>query len=230
MSYNTGYRVGNLIDQQRYAHQGYMPSMDIQAQGNNRMMPYGLDNYNPVPMGANGIAPSIDGAQPSIPQGGGGNMAGIAQMAGYLPGLVTDTMNAFSAPKYDTSITTGKWSGPNITHGLGDEIAKSRALKQSQEGMISKSVGTNTAKFAATGASIGSFFPGLGTAIGAGVGAITGALVGFFGGRRKKKKGNEQIASLDAGIQNKIEGFSNANIKARTENQQRRIALAQYNV
>jgi hypothetical protein len=222
MSYNLGYRIGNLMDQQKLAAQGHMN-------------PYGLQNYNPIPMGANGQAPGMEGVVPAYgsstpsykPGQGVGGQAGAIAMA--APQVIMDTVNAFKKPDYDTSITAGDWSGYNLQHGLGDEIAKSRAYKESQEGMITKSTLSNTAKYAATGASIGSVFPGFGTAIGAGVGAIVGSAVGFFGGRRRKKKGGEQIAALDQSLINKMEDFSQANVRAKTEQQQKRIALAQYN-
>jgi hypothetical protein len=236
MSYGTGYKIGNLIDQQRLASQGHMSPLGVQAQGNNRMMSYGLDNYNPIPMGAGGapgmegVVPAYGSDTPSFKPKPGMDIGTAAGIASYAPMIAGDVIQAFKAPDYDTSIETGDWSGYNIQHGLGDEIARSGALKQGQDNMITKSVVSNTAKFAATGASIGSVFPGFGTLIGAGAGALVGLGVGFFGGRRRKKKGSEQIASLDTGLANKMEQFSQANIKARTEQQQKRIALEQYNV
>ena len=223
--YNTGYRVGNLMDQQRMA-----------AKGSTKMIPYGLEDYSPVPMGANGQAPGMEGVAPWFgsaeaafkPKGAGAGMTALG-LAAYAPAIAGDIWSAFDAPKYDTTVQGGDWSGYNPEMGLGDEILRQQAIGKGVEGVIGKTTGQTALKMAGTGASIGtSIMPGIGTAIGAAAGALGGALTGFFGGRRKKKKAHEAQAEMDRKLQQKAAAFSDVHSKARQEYQADRIALQQY--
>jgi hypothetical protein len=220
---SNGYRVGNLWDKQRLqqAPQRMLgPTYDVAAQGMQGM------GWNPS-MEQNTFDPQMAFQQAGQPQKIGGNgFSGMDALglASYLPTIAGDIAMAFKAPEYDTSVEGGDWSGYNLQHGLGDEISRAKAINT--DNWIKKSVGQNTLKFAGTGAQIGgSIVPGLGHAIGAGVGAIGGFFTGLFGGRRKKRKAEEQRDQILAEVQRKAGEFSEANIKAKQEQQAKRIAL-----
>jgi hypothetical protein len=207
---------GNVLQTQKVQQPVAPPQMTGQG------LPY---NAPTVPSNMYGVVPSSLPGQGSYkPQGGGwGTAAAIAQAA---PTVATDIIEAFRAPKVDTEVTAGDWSGYNPQMGLGDDVKKLHAIKTG--GMIGRSVGRNTLKFAGTGASIGtSIMPGIGTAIGAAAGALAGAITGFFGGRRKKKKVEEQKTKMRTDIQQKMQQFGDVNLKAQKEYQAKRIALQQ---
>ena len=62
----------------------------------------------------------------------------------------------------------------------------------------------NTAKYAALGAGIGSFIPGVGTLVGAGVGALAGLATGLIGGAVGNKETEENTEQTAVGIDSLI--------------------------
>jgi hypothetical protein len=207
-----GNQIGNLWDQQRL------------QQAPSRMQGLG---WNPS-MEQNPFDPQMAFQQAGQPQqikaGGGFTGMDALGLASYAPMIAGDIMQMFKAPEYDTTVTAGDWSGYNPQHGLADEIARARGIKTDK--WITKSAGQGALKFAGTGAQIGgSILPGLGHAVGALGGALVGAVTGWFGGRRRKRKAEEQKSKLLAEVQRKAGQFSEANIKAKQEQQAKRIAL-----
>lgn len=198
--------MSNIIDLQRMQNRGFNPPM--------------FKPQSPQPFtGTPGYGPDSQ-FRPE----GDLDMLGLAA---YLPMIAGDLAMAFKAPKYDTEVRHGDWSGYNPQHGLGDEIQRAQSIDTDQ--VITRNTGQTALKFAGTGASIGgSILPGVGHAIGAGIGAITGAVAGFFGGRRKKRKAEEQRNEILSKVAQQAEAFSDVNIKAKTEQQRKRIALQNY--
>jgi hypothetical protein len=216
---------GNVAPQYNNA-QGNIPQVQ-QPVAPQQMQGQGLPYTQPnVPQDMFGVVPGNLPGREGIKTKPGPKMGAADYMAIAGGGLtaVGDIVQAFRAPKYDTSVQGGDWSGYDPRHGLGDEIARARGINT--DNWITQSTGENALKFAGTGASIGgSIVPGIGHAIGAAAGAIGGALTGFFGGRRKKKKAEEQKQQILTEVANQADQFSDVNIKAKRELQAKRIAL-----
>jgi len=208
------YKAGNIYDKQRMSGRGFDQSLSYSPQG--------AAQFKGTP------AEAMQPDSQFRPEGGGGGMSGmdIAGLASYAPMIAGDLMQAFKNPEYDTGVQGGDRTGYNPKHGLGDELARAHSINT--DNWIGQSVGSNALKFAGTGASIGGVLGPVGGLIGAGVGGLVGAVTGFFGGKKKKKSAEKQRNQLLANVGKQAEEFSETNIKAKSEQQAKRIALQQY--
>jgi hypothetical protein len=227
----TKIRVGNLWDQKRLntsPKRQLGPIYDqlaqgMQGQGWNPSMEQNTFDPQQLLQQAYGGLQKINTGQ------GADVMGGVGAFASAAPDIAMTMYDAFTAPKYDTSVSGGDWTGYNPEMGLGDEALKAAGITKGVNGVITKTTGKTALKMAGTGASIGTaILPGLGTAIGAAAGAIGGAITGFFGGRRKKRKAAEATAKINTEMQNKAEQFGDVHTKARQEYQADRIAMQQF--
>ena len=131
--------------------------------------------------------------------GGGGRGGFLAGGTGMLSkrGLV----GRFGAQGTRNLIGGAKGFGVGMALGFGADLAASGMEEGSNAKAITKGIGT-TAKFAGTGALIGSVVPVIGTAVGAIIGGSIGAIKSYFDAEnerreRDKAEKEEQKASAN---------------------------------
>jgi len=116
-----------------------------------------------------------------------GNATGSAALGGAL-GVIGGTVMGIS-----DAISMQGSTGYGVLADVGRGLFFGTGSKEQTNDQKLKSIGSNTLKYAAFGAGIGTFFgPGVGTAIGGGIGALVGLTTGLIGINKENKKLQEE--------------------------------------
>jgi hypothetical protein len=187
---------------------------------------FDINAISPPPVGAPGQAamPMHKVLHPSV---SGINPVAGAGLAGAGIGLIGSTLGAFQVPE-GYKISSGGYSGNNITYDLGDDFAAIRGYGEKQVSTTGRALST-AGSYAKAGAQIGTLAGGpIGTLIGGIGGGLIGGIVGLFGGRRAKRKAEEKKMRAYQKLLARQEAFNVANVNQAERRQQEALAIRSF--